>query len=420
MDTPESRSLRGVTLCHEGKFDEGIAELRAAIEAEPRNPAFHSNLGLMLHLVDRNAEAEASLKRALMLAPNFPHALANMSLVAKAAGDFAGAERAARGAIAADPRHVQARVNLAQALLAQGKFTDAWDHYRFTPDARVNLRDLGLAVNVAHVDRLPAPPAPLVLRGEQGLGDIVFFLRFAPLLAARGHRLAFWGDVRLHTLLQRTGLFEALLAPEKVPAPGLAVAWVGDLPGLLGITDVKDFPKAFPLAPLANRRDVLKARLATAGPPPYIGLTWRAGLAAPGRIVLRKDVPVNEMGAALAGIRGTFVSVQREPKEGENGKLEATLRRPVVDFSRTNGNLDEVLAVLDLLDDYVGVSNTNTHLRAGLGKGARVLVPFPPEWRWTEGPGRSPWFPDCEVYRQGAEGGWAAPLAALRSGLSAA
>ena len=27
-------------------------------------------------------------------------------------------------------------------------------------------------------------------------------------------------------------------------------------------------------------------------------------------------------------------------------------------------------------------SNANTHLRAGLGRPQRVLVPDPPEWRW--------------------------------------
>lgn len=409
--------MRGVALCHEGKFDEGMAEIRAALEADPRNPDIHSNLGLMLYLCERYDEAGRSLKRALMLEPGHALALVNLSLLSKALGDFAGAERAARAAVAADPNVFQARANLGHALLAQGKFAEAWDHYRYTPDRRITLRDTGLPMNVEQVERLPPPGTPLLLRGEQGLGDAVFFLRFAPLLAARGHRLAFWGDARLHSLLQRTGLFEAMLSPEKVPAPGIPVAWVGDVPGLLGIVDPAQFPPALRLSALPNRIEVLRARLAAAGPPPYIGLTWRAGLAAPGRIVLKKDVPVNELGSALAGVKGTFVSVQRDPKEGESGKLEATLRRPVVDFSRTNGNLDEVLAVLDLLDDYVGVSNTNTHLRAGLGKDARVLVPYPPEWRWTAGPGVSPWFAGMQVYRQAGGGGWQEPLARLRHDL---
>ena len=36
-----------------------------------------------------------------------------------------------------------------------------------------------------------------------------------------------------------------------------------------------------------------------------------------------------------------------------------------------------MLALLSLIDEYVGVSNTNMHLRAGVGKTAKVLVPAP-------------------------------------------
>jgi hypothetical protein len=65
-----------------------------------------------------------------------------------------------------------------------------------------------------------------------------------------------------------------------------------------------------------------------------------------------------------------------------------------------------MLALLSLVDDYVGVSNANTHLRAGLGGSMRVLVPFPPEWRWNLEGDRSPWFGGMRVHRQALGGGW--------------
>ncbi len=76
-----------------------------------------------------------------------------------------------------------------------------------------------------------------------------------------------------------------------------------------------------------------------------------------------------------------------------------------------------LLAVLSLVDEYVSVSNTNIHLLAGIGRSARVLVPFPPEWRWLRREDRSPWFPDFPVYRQPVSRDWSAPLAALRQDL---
>ena len=72
-----------------------------------------------------------------------------------------------------------------------------------------------------------------------------------------------------------------------------------------------------------------------------------------------------------------------------------------------------MLAVLALIEDYIGVSNTNMHLRAGAGRTARVLVPQPPEWRWMAAGEESPWFPGFRIYRQGIDGDWGEALAKL-------
>ncbi|RPJ44071.1 MAG: hypothetical protein EHM16_16420 [Betaproteobacteria bacterium] len=76
------------------------------------------------------------------------------------------------------------------------------------------------------------------------------------------------------------------------------------------------------------------------------------------------------------------------------------------DFSDLNDDLESMLALLELIDDYVGVSNTNMHLRAAAGRAARVLVPNPPEWRWLALGRASPWFPQFTVYRQSLRGDW--------------
>ena len=71
-----------------------------------------------------------------------------------------------------------------------------------------------------------------------------------------------------------------------------------------------------------------------------------------------------------------------------------------------------------LIDEYVGVSNTNMHIRAGLGKTARVLVPFPPEFRWMHAGERSPWFPQFSLYRQPPQRDWGNVLQCLRADIS--
>ena len=79
-----------------------------------------------------------------------------------------------------------------------------------------------------------------------------------------------------------------------------------------------------------------------------------------------------------------------------------------------------MLALLSLVDEYIGVSNTNMHLRAAVGRTARVLVPRPAEWRWMARGASSPWFPGFSVYRQTLDGIWGGALASLRADLTAA
>jgi hypothetical protein len=83
-----------------------------------------------------------------------------------------------------------------------------------------------------------------------------------------------------------------------------------------------------------------------------------------------------------------------------------------------NEPLEDMLALLALLDDYVCVSNTNVHLRAGAGRTSRVLMPHPPEFRWMADGDESPWFPGTRIYRQTAAGDWACALTRLKKELS--
>ncbi len=402
----QARGLRGLVFCHLDEFERGLGDLRAAVGMAPRDAMLHASLGTMLFVQGRMGESTATLRRSLALVPNQPDALATLCLVLRAQGDFAGAERAARAALGARPQHVEARINLSYALLAQGKFAEGWDAYSSRPHAQVNLRDPAVPVTVPHDDKLPAAPAAIIVHGEQGLGDTLFFLRFVPGLRALNHRLAFWGDARLHPLLARTGLFEHFLKPESVPGPGLSVLWAGDLPRLLGAIDPATFPPPLPLASDPAHRERIRARLAQWGPAPYVGLTWRAGLERPGRVVLAKSIDAAVLGRALRGVRATFVSLQRKVRADELHALSIAAGAAIHDAGFVNDDLDDALAIVELIDQYVGVSNTNTHLLAGVGGGAKVLVPFPPEWRWLDKGERSPWFPAWPVYRQAPGGAW--------------
>lgn len=104
---PRVRSWRGTALIGTGSITEGIADLRAATEADPEVPEFQLNYGEALHRTGHDAEALVPLTRAIELRPNLVPALLLRAEVFTALGRAADALADRRRALAIDPRQSQ-------------------------------------------------------------------------------------------------------------------------------------------------------------------------------------------------------------------------------------------------------------------------------------------------------------------------
>jgi len=406
----------GLVAWHRGDLAGAERQMRAAIAANAAIPDFHNNLGLLLRDTRRVEEAIAAFRTALAVDATWFEAHNNLGLALEAAGRWDEAVAAYRDAIVGEPRFAAARQNLARALATQGRFAEAWTQYRWRLVAQ------GLTNVAPDPDAAPLPASldarRFVLRAEQGLGDILFFLRFAPELVRRGAKLAFRGDARLHSMLGRTGLFALGLAADEGAEPADETLYLGELPWLLEANDPARFPPPLALTPDPVELARAKAALDALGPQPRIALTWRGGVASTGPARTQvKEIDLEMLGAALRGIDAAWISVQRLPREGERERLAGAIGAPVLDMSEANGDLEQMLALLSLASDYVGVSNANMHLRAALGGPMQVLVPHPPEWRWVMEAARSPWFPRAIVHRQTPGLDWSAAMHSLREAL---
>jgi len=403
----------------DGAYEAAREHLVRALELDPRLNDAHVGIGLCDEMEGRFDAALARYDQAAAADPRLAEARYHRGrLHHKSRGDVAAAIGAYRDAVAIRPDYSLAHHNLANALFLAGEFREAWGEHRWR-NYRLEYERHAAAAG----DRYDVPASAarhVVVLGEQGLGDTLFFLRFAPLLRERGCTLEFAGDSRLHHLLSGTGLFERLAseAPDRGET-GVAVVLAGDLPLMLPEAERDMTPAPLPLRAEATRAAAARARLESFGPPPWIALAWRSGFAAPGskRFIL-KEAPIERIAAELRALRATWISVQREPRAGEIEALSRAIAAPVHDLGAINEDLDDALAFMSVLDGYAGVSSTLIHLRASAGGEAHVLVPFPPEWRWMAS-GSSPWFPAMRVYRQDAARGWSSALASLAEDLRA-
>ena len=397
------------------EWDAALERFDAVALLDERNADGHAGRGLALQGAGRRVEAEQAFRQAVAIDPGHLASLRTLGTYCVSRGDFSEAASFFAAALARDRSDPALPIFLAQAELLLGRWKAGWAAYRRRETRVAFEKERARDARPYRVpDRSEIAGRSLLVSAEQGLGDILFFLRFVPQLGAT--RVAFAGDARLHPLLARTGLFEKFAADRVSLAAGYDVELlVGDLPLLA--TGAGMTPPSLRVEPEPARVASWTQRLESLGPRPWIGVTWRAGT--PSDVLahgLSKSAPIAPLLEALRTAGATVVAIQRKPTAEEMAEAARSLGAPVHDFSAMNDDLEDAAALLSVLDRHVGVSNTNMHLAALVGKTAQVLVPFPPEWRWGAA-GASVWYPGFEVFRQKPGGDWNSALAALAASL---
>lgn len=463
---PDDRYARfwlGESLFHAGRFADAAAVLADLDPGDDDDLALEHaiTLGRALHLTGHTAQAEIVLLKAFVAHPQNENAAYNLAVFYQQEGQAAqalqflepaaaqhpqsvrlhynlGVNRAACGmahealqafeqTLRLAPTHLQAHQNLALMQLGMGQLTTGWAHYawRFNrhhwegapPHWQPQTAVLPMDLNGTLIE----------LMGEQGLGDELFFLRFLPALKSRGATVTYRvGNDRLLSLLApwvTSGLLDQLVAHNAPRQDGALRLLAGDLPFALG---ARDYPPALKLQPTpqAMARLVQKLPSLERNPQrPRLGLTWRAGTiqSATGFGTNRwlcKQIPLTQLLEVLRPLDVDVMVLQRNPQPEELLAIERALgAHRCLDASAIDQDLEELLALLSSVDSLVGVSNTNVHLMAAMGKGGCILVPHPPEFRWQYEGAHSPWFAHFSVLRQTAQDDWGPALAQLQTTL---
>jgi tetratricopeptide (TPR) repeat protein/glycosyltransferase involved in cell wall biosynthesis len=265
----------------------------------------------------------------------------------------------------------------------------------------------------------------LIVR-SMGFGDELSYLRYLPYLINAGAKVTYWCGFKLVPLLARLP-YALTLIPDSEPMPDPAnydLAFIkNELPVAvehLGAPEIADsLELSLNLQKLEKWRKWLKAQ----SDGPFLGVSWSAGVSGVvkdgfGYSRLSKKVESKDLAKSLSGINATWVSLTRNITKDELNAFEQALGSPVIDVAGITDDLDDLLCIQALLDENIGVSNTNMHLRACLGLGSKVLVSLSSrDWRWGVEGDRSTWFKDCIVYRESKTNGWRTTLTKLRNDL---
>jgi hypothetical protein len=257
-----------------------------------------------------------------------------------------------------------------------------------------------------------------VLHTEQGLGDSLQFIRYAPLVKQRGGTVVVECLRPLARLLARCpGIDRLVVKGSDLPAFDVHASLMS-LPALLGTT-LATVPADVPYL-FADPELVERWRRELAPLPGFkVGIAWqgdpthpKAGARA---IPLRHFEPL----ARRPGVR--LFSLQKGP--GTEQLRDVAGHFDVTDFGNrldeASGPFMDTAAVMKNLDLVITSDTAIAHLAGGLGVPVWVAVPAVPEWRWLLGREDSPWYPTLRLFRQARPGDWEGVFARMATELPA-
>lgn len=410
-----------------------VAVLEPLLRQAPDHAGAQHLLGLAYADLGRNARAIACFRAATAIDPEPAPGWANLGLMLKIDGRFDEALAAYDQAVARAPADAQLHVNRAVALLAAGRLAEAWAEYEW----RLHLGPRGSALPAARLLPTLDPATRLdgqriLVTHEEGFGDTLHFLRYVPMLAARGAQVTLWVPPPLRRLLAGVGGVDALITGD-----GAAPAYDFHCP-------VFSLPRVFasragalPAAPSYLCADpALVAAWAARLPPRRagamrVGLVW-AGQARPwleGFTTLdaRRSLDLAAF-APLAAVGGVqFLGLQM----GEPAAQAATPPPGLAlhDLSPAIADFADTAAILAQTDLLISVDTAAVHLAGALGVPVWMLDRYDHCWRWARALGgeaedgsgalTTQWYPAMRIFRQRRMGEWAEPIARLTAALAA-
>jgi tetratricopeptide (TPR) repeat protein len=434
---------RGTVLLELDRFDEALASFDQALERDPDNVAALINRGNACIKDKRFAEALRSYDSALALEPDqvgaltdrcvalaemdrFDEALASADQAVRV-GPHVVAAHVNRGnalmklarleealasydeALTLDPEQVDANFNASLARLCLGDFQAGWKQYEYRwKKKEFQRREYSRPMWRGERD---IEGKTILLVHEQGLGDTIQFVRYAPLIADLGAKVIVGVQPPVKAVIATVaGITQIVADGEVLPEFDLFCPML-NLPMALG-TEIATIPANIPyIWPFTERLAKWRDRFVD-DDRVRVGICWAGNSAHLNdrnrSIALERLVKV----LSVPGI--DFVSIQKDVSEAQVELLRAhgvrQLGQEFQDFSDT-------AAVVALLDLVVAVDTSVAHLAGAMGKAVALLIPFSPDWRWLLDRTDSPWYPTMRIFRQDAVGDWDGPLERLREEL---
>ncbi len=446
-DYAEALNNLGGVLVDLRRFDEALAPLKQSLALQGESAEVYYNLGNALRGTRQVGQAAACYHEALRLQPDFVMARSNLATLLWDEGHLAPAAqmlealveehpdlndarnnlgsvyqyqgRAAEAAasfeevLRRDPEYRQVRYNLGMVYLTQGRFAEGWEQYQWRYGAKVQPREFTQPA----WDGSSIAGQRILLHAEQGLGDTIQFVRYAPLVEKTGATVIIESQPALVPLLNASG-FANVVAHGDPLGQFDVQALLASLPGIVG-TRLDTIPSEVPYLRADPRLvELWRERLAAID-------GYRVGICWQGNTEYLRDrwrsIPLVEFSqlAEVPGVR--LISLQR--RDGLEQLANASSQFSIVELGRdvdaAHGAFMDTAAIMQHLDLVVTSDTATAHLAGALGVPVWVALAHAAEWRWLADRDDSPWYPTMRLFRQLEWNEWTTVFRRMATALAA-
>jgi tetratricopeptide (TPR) repeat protein len=406
---------RAVALHNLNRFEEALADSRRAQALDPTNAEICNNIGAALQKLGRYEEALEWFDRTLGLRPNFVGALNNMASALIEIQRFDEAVLVYRHLKKIDPNNAETDWNMAQLHLLSGDFEAGWQER----EARWKIPSLP---GTAAYPRFPQPMwlgaeniegKTILVCADEGLGDTIQFVRYAPMLAALGARVILLPQESLYPLLSGLpGVAQCLPNLDRgLPAFDVHCP-IMSLPLAFRTTlETIPAPTSYLPTPAEDRRQVWEDRLGQHDRL-RVGMVWSGN--PKHKNDHNRSIPLRTFSSILVA-DASFVSLRKDPRSVDKAILLE--RTDIVDLTAHLTDFMETAALISCLDLVITVDTSVAHLAGALGRPTWMLLPYTADWRWLLDRDHSPWYPTVRLFRQTEMRDYASVLDRVRTEL---
>lgn len=382
---------------------------RQAVSADPTSANTHRRLGNVLLHAGKFGEAIETLKTAARLAPDNLDIQVAVADVQRAAGDYPAAVDTLEQILARDPTHPGAHQNLFATLYIQGAHARAWAEYEW------RLKTYATDFPQPLWDGSPLRGRSILLHAEQGLGDQIQFIRFAPLIKERGGHLVVKCSQNLHRLMLTCDGVDQVVPPgNDLPSFDYQI-WPCSLPHVLGTTQ-ESIPAGVPYLHADPQQVTRWQTILGRFPGLRIGIQWagnRDNVAG-----LNREIPLSCF-FLLTQIPGVqLFSLQKGAGSEALDDRPEDLTLP--SLGPYFNDLQDTAAAITALDMVITNDTSIAHLAGALGKPVWVVLPRQECWRWQRGRDDCLWYPTMRLFRRGWDASWGETFTVVHAALTEA